>query len=328
MKQSYTNIARKYKPMQTHANACSGMHHYAPYDIYNQYQYQNQNQNQIIVDDVVVHAREGNAGFTKCTGQPYEKTSQKHKNFYAIQVFSQRFLLPLHIVSNLIANTPMMTTTIRLLKVDFKEIITPAELPLFRGVMIALSGGNPLFHNHAPQGFRYAYPLIQYKLAGGSPSILGIDEGADILASMISEGNEIACCLGRRNVAFHVASIADWMDDVGFSDHPETYLIQNWLPLNGNNFNDYCNSPSIIERLSLLQRILTGNILSFSKGMGIFLDGKVTCNIEDMVSEGSVIFKGVELVSFSGRFSSNVVLPRWIGLGKAASLNHGTVIRL
>lgn len=73
MKQSHTNIARKYKPMQTNANACSGMHHYAPYDIYNQYQNQYQNQNQIIVDDVAVHAREGNAQKFLCNPGIFSK---------------------------------------------------------------------------------------------------------------------------------------------------------------------------------------------------------------------------------------------------------------
>ncbi len=222
----------------------------------------------------------------------------------------------------------MSTTPIRLLKVDFKEIITPAELPFFRGVIIALSGGHPLFHNHAPQGFRYAYPKIQYKLARGMPSILGIDEGAEILSSLLTDHTEIACALGYRNVVFHVSSIADWMDEIGFSDRPVSYIIQNWLPLNANNFKDYRNMHGIIERLSLLQRILTGNILSFSKGMDIFLDGKVTCTIEDMQGEGSVIYKGVELMNFSGQFSSNIILPQWIGLGKSASLNHGTIVRL
>ncbi len=63
--------------MQIHAKACSGIHHYAPYDIYNQYQNQYQNQNQIKVVDVVVRAREWNAGLTN-----YQAMSSKAQRRY------------------------------------------------------------------------------------------------------------------------------------------------------------------------------------------------------------------------------------------------------
>lgn len=221
-----------------------------------------------------------------------------------------------------------MNDTVRLLKVDFEEYITPSELSLFRGVMIAVSDGHPLFHNHAAEGFRYSYPKIQYKLVGGRPSVLGIADGAYILAEMFDESTGLMCRLGRREVALEVSSIAAWDEDITLTDTPMTYLINDWLPLNANNFRDYHRTEGIIERLTMLQRILLGNILSFAKGMGIFFDDTVKCTIEDMQPTGTSVLKGVELMSFSGRFTANVRLPQWIGLGKSASLNHGTIIRI
>lgn len=222
----------------------------------------------------------------------------------------------------------MQKATIRLLKVDFEEIITPSELSMFRGAMIALSEGHPLFHNHAAEGFRYSYPKIQYKLMGGRPSVLGIDDGAYVLAEMFDESTGLMCRLGQREVSLDVSSIAAWEEEIILTDTPITYMINDWLPLNANNFRDYRMAEGMIERVTMLQRILLGNILSFAKGLGIFFDDTVKCTIDDMESTGTSIFKGVELMSFSGIFTANVRLPQWIGLGKSASLNHGTIIRI
>ncbi|MDE6195099.1 MAG: hypothetical protein K2M83_14070 [Muribaculaceae bacterium] len=221
-----------------------------------------------------------------------------------------------------------MSVALRLLRVCFDGRITTSELSMFRGAMIAMSGGNPLFHNHAADGFRYSYPKIQYKLDGGRPSVLGIGEGASALAEMFDGNAGFTCRLGRRLFATEVSSIAEWEEEVSFVPSPVTYLIHDWLPLNVGNFKDYRAAGGMIERLTMLQRILLGNILSFAKGMGIFFHDEVGCSIMDMQSTGTSTFKGVDLMSFSGRFSTNVRLPQWIGLGKASSLNHGTIIRI
>lgn len=221
-----------------------------------------------------------------------------------------------------------MNAVVRLLKVDFDGFITPSELPMFRGVMIAVSDGHPLFHNHVAEGFRYSYPKIQYKLVGGRPSVLGIADGAYVLAEFFDESIGLTCRLGKRDVILDVSTVSAWDEEIAITDTPMTYIINDWLPLNADNFREYRQTEGMIDRLAMLQRILLGNILSFAKGMGIFFEDSVRCTIEDMESTGTVNFKGVELMSFSGRFSANVRLPQWIGLGKSASLNHGTIIRI
>lgn len=217
---------------------------------------------------------------------------------------------------------------INLLKVDFAEPVSGIELPMFRGVMIGLSGNNPLFHNHSGEGFRYSYPKIQYKLVNGCPCILGIDDGAESLAAMMADRSEIRCHIGHRSMTLHAAAMTGWTDGIGQTETRHTYRIDDWLPLNADNFHDYRQARGMVERISLLQRILRGNILSFAKGMDVFFDDMVECTIEEMECTGTVRFKGVELMCFSGFFTSDVVIPQWIGLGKSASLNHGTILRL
>lgn len=70
---------------------------------------------------------------------------------------------------------------INTLIVKFKKQIPQWEIPLFRGAIIeAASDCNCLlFHNHQGDGFRYGYPLIQYKCIRGQASLVCVGEGVE-----------------------------------------------------------------------------------------------------------------------------------------------------
>ena len=55
--------------------------------------------------------------------------------------------------------------TPRILILRFKDILHKDEVGLFRGAVLnkIKENSDVLFHNHTEDGFRYAYPLIQYK---------------------------------------------------------------------------------------------------------------------------------------------------------------------
>ncbi len=217
---------------------------------------------------------------------------------------------------------------IHLVIVNFDEPIPPSELSWFRGAMIRLADNNPLFHNHQGQGYNYVYPKIQYKLINGYPAVLGINEGALALKEILSDCNSIHCRLGHTINEFHISSIGEWDENIILTPELNTYFIANWLPLNARNYEEYLRADTPAARLPLLDRIITGNILSFAKGMGVFFDSQVICQFDDIESNGNLTYKDVDLLSFSGSFKSNVQLPQWIGLGKSASLNHGIIIKI
>ena len=44
---------------------------------------------------------------------------------------------------------------------------------------------SPLLHNHYENGtFRHRYPLVQYKILNGIPSLVAAEEGAELLTRM------------------------------------------------------------------------------------------------------------------------------------------------
>ena len=201
-------------------------------------------------------------------------------------------------------------------------------LPYFRGSVIRLSEGNALFHNHCAEGFHYAYPLVQYKRIKGCAALMGINQGAEALAELFGGRPSLSFSLGNRQTVMNVAVIRSEKFAVVCDEASRAYAISRWLPLNGTNYRIYQQTESLAERISMLEKILVGNILSFAKGVGIFFERPVICRIQQLEASGLVDYKGVELMSFSARFSCNVSLPEDIGLGKSASMSNGIVKRL
>lgn len=218
--------------------------------------------------------------------------------------------------------------TIRLATVLFDTKIASAEIPYFRGSVIRLSEGNALFHNHCAEGFHYAYPLVQYKRIKGCAALMGINQGAEALAELFGGRPSLSFSLGNRQTVMNVAVIRSEKFAVVCDEVSRAYAISRWLPLNGTNYRIYQQTESLAERISMLEKILVGNILSFAKGVGIFFERPVICRVQQLEASGLVDYKGVELMSFSARFSCNVSLPEDIGLGKSASMSNGIVKRL
>lgn len=218
--------------------------------------------------------------------------------------------------------------TIRLATAIFDAKISIPEISYLRGNMIRLSGENPLFHNHHAENFSYTYPLVQYKRIDGRAALVGINQGAEALVELLGKGAVCSFQLGKRTADMGAATIRSERIPVVCGDTFYTYSIRNWLPLNKDNYRIYQQTEGMIERIAMLEKILVGNILSFAKGMDIFLDNPITCKILQLESTGLVSYKEVELMSFFAKFRCNVSLPEYIGLGKSVSINHGVIRKM
>jgi len=66
-----------------------------------------------------------------------------------------------------------------------------------RGFFATCFNEYALLHQHVTDKLIYRYPLIQYKMLEGSPLVLGINEGADVLKEIYDKFDEIK--LGESN---------------------------------------------------------------------------------------------------------------------------------
>lgn len=215
--------------------------------------------------------------------------------------------------------------TIRVVIATFKNRISQEEIPFFRGSIIRLSGNASFFHNHQEEGFHYAYPLVQYKRIDGHAAIFGINEGGEAIEQLFKDRVRYACQLGNRQVEMELVGVRSEKVVVHCMEQDGVYSIKGWLPLNSENYRAYVSTDGLVEQISMLERILIGNILSLAKGVGIFFDTPVRCRILQLENEKSFGYKNVELLSFSAKFRTNVSLPAYVGLGKSVSINNGVV---
>lgn len=206
----------------------------------------------------------------------------------------------------------------------FDGTISEREIPSFRGAIIALSGNNPMFHNHSEEsGDIFRYPKVQYKILDGCPALVGVAEGADALKSMFIPGARLTFRIGRAVRDFTVKGILSGRFMPEFCDSAR-YRLHSWLPLNSENYDTYKQSASLIAKVEKLNAILVGNILSLYKGLNTFLEQEARALIIDLIPR-EVTFKGVRMQAFDAIVETNITLPEGCGLGKGVSHGFGVI---
>ncbi len=217
---------------------------------------------------------------------------------------------------------------IKLILVVFNTELESFEMPAFRGAIVEKVGReNDLFHNHLTSDqYYYRYPMIQYKRLGKRPAILCLEQGADELYKFF-QNRDWTIYIGSRQLEMKIFSLELHHSDVGIESGVTSYEIKNWLGLNSQNYNAYQELDSLVDRISMLQKLLVSNILSFAKGIGWDVDQQIIVTINRINNSRLVNFKGQQLMAFDLAFKTNAVLPDYIGLGKSVSIGYGTVVR-
>lgn len=219
---------------------------------------------------------------------------------------------------------------IRTLTILTDAEIRQSEIPLFRGAVINSLGEHPnvFFHNHlADEKFRYSYPLIQYKRLGGKAAVVCVEDGVDIIGQFLAEVNGMLT-IGDRQVACNTQGIQPakilvqtWMETL-------SYHISRWLPLNSKNYQLYQSIEGMVEKITFLENILKGNLLSMLKGLDIHLEKELILKITKLSEPYLLCNKGVKMMAFNADFKCNLSIPNNLGVGKNASIGCGTVRQL
>ncbi len=184
---------------------------------------------------------------------------------------------------------------------------------------------SPLLHNHYESGeLRYKYPLVQYKVVNRIPTLVALQEGAQLLTGLFLSIKEIKI----NDTVYPILSknIKSEMVNIGVSNELKEYrFLTLWMGLNQTNHRQYINEKKPTIKRKMLDRILIGNILSFFKGLEIRLNKDEKLMVTTRLEEKSTKFKDKDMLAFSGSFIVNADLPQGIGLGKGVSRGFGTV---
>lgn len=181
-----------------------------------------------------------------------------------------------------------------------------------------------LLHQHTADKLIYKYPLIQYKMLQGSPLVLGINEGAEVLKEIYDKFDEIK--IGESKYAIVERGLTLKSEEFGCSKEILSYRFATpWLALSQENYAKYVQA-SWEERKDLLRRILVGNLLSASKGLGYVATEQIRLELGRVQNEICTL-KGTKVTGIRGEFTANFAIPDFMGLGKSVSRGFGAVAR-
>jgi hypothetical protein len=191
---------------------------------------------------------------------------------------------------------------------------------------------NILFHHHQEDGgYKYAYPLIQYKIIDGRPTIIGLAKGAELIINNFLDidrlnlgDKEYIQPEGRLEVIDEDLGVVTDLDMLKFKYE----FITPWLGLNQKNHKYYLNNikdDDVKEKRNFFKKILIGNILTFAKGVDWWIEEEV--KVVPKLEVVNVKFKNKDMIGFVGEFYSNVSLPEYIGLGKSTARGFGTIAK-
>ena len=182
---------------------------------------------------------------------------------------------------------------------------------------------SPLLHNHLETGeATYRYPLVQYKVLNGMPTLVGLNEGADLLITLFLNIKTLE--IGERTFPVYEKNIESKMIDIGLAADLHAYRFQTlWMALNQKNYIEYLGEDDD-HKGRHLKAILVGNILSFFKGMNYRAEGNIMANLK-ITNQRETQFKNNAMLAFEGEFVTNALLPCLIGLGKSVARGFGTI---
>lgn len=213
--------------------------------------------------------------------------------------------------------------------IQFDNEIESKALPYFRGAVIAsLEKKNILFHNHDEDKLRYAYPLIQYKRIHKKAAVMGVGKGIEVISQLLTV-RDFNYHIGNEQVEMRIEAVNAYDNEIMLTENADShYRLRSWLPLNSENYKQYQESESMVERIQILERVLVGNILSFLKGIDIHVEEQLIVHVTDITGQRAITYKKVKLMAFDIEFKTNIQLPQYIGIGKNASIGCGVLTKI
>lgn len=168
----------------------------------------------------------------------------------------------------------------------------------------------------------FLYPRVQVKILNEQIYFVGIKEGVEPIQSIV----ETLKVMNFGNITFEVEDFEVEVEENRFM--PSTRMIRYkfltpWVALNEMNLMKYKYMYGD-ERLKLLTRLLTQNIVFLAKEMGLGLQSKIysKLNLESLYPR---LVDDGQMGSFQGEFRSNFVLPNFLGVGNGITKGYGVL---
>jgi len=175
------------------------------------------------------------------------------------------------------------------------------------------------FHQRTDDNkFRPDYPLIQYRYTKKRFVILALGEAVQEFMLFLGKYNGIYTQNGLKQKLF---SVGVWEKDFKFN-------IKRWIALNNDNEDEYNNITDLSGKISFLEKILKGQLVAFADGLGLKPEKQVQCKLINIDKLNLIHVNKHNTLCLDAVFSTNLLLPNHVGIGKAVSKGYGVVQQL
>ncbi len=207
------------------------------------------------------------------------------------------------------------------IRLNWAEVVVVQPAPhLLRGALAARFPEDPLLHQHEGERNLYRYPQVQYRWDEEGPIVLGLGEGARVLATVAWAGLQLQ--LGEQ-----VLTVRDAV--CHFRRHeirPASRLLRfafltPWLPFSQKNYLRY-QTLSPAEQAGERDRLAVAGVLTALRGCGVNFPEQLYAAVE-VTSSLPCPYKEVSLLGFQGNLVANVDLPDGFAIGRATSHGYG-----
>ena len=181
-----------------------------------------------------------------------------------------------------------------------------------------------LLHNHYGKNYIFTYPKVQYKILEDKILVFGINEGGEILKKISSDLKYLD--LDKKYYISEKIIHEKLFDIKPTLDEKHYKFVTPWIGLNTTNFQKFKKINNWRDKKILLNKIIVGNILSLSKGLGIIVNKKLYA--KSFLKEEYIKYKSVKMNAFKGEFKIHYDLPDYIGIGKGVSQGFGCVKKI
>lgn len=219
------------------------------------------------------------------------------------------------------------TTVVDLTTLTFPALrLRAADAGKLRGYFAGAFGQDSvLFHNHTPEeGFRYAYSLIQYKVIGGTPTVLGVAGGAAPVLDTFLNVSNIDIAGQSVNVDDKELEVKKMRAGV-VSELHEYRFASPLFAFNQDNYATFRKLPQPEVR-GFVTKVITSHLITALRGIGCMVTPGRPIMVSHRLSPRLVTVKNQRMQMYTGTFTANVLLPPRLGIGKSISKGFGTVL--
>ncbi len=204
------------------------------------------------------------------------------------------------------------------------------NIPNFRGAVVEMIGrDHELFHNHnnsqaASARFKYAYPLIQYRIEDGKASIYFFQEATKQVQLLMPHiGKEIK--INGKKYAFNVSDLSGRTTELYRTEEMQAYELQNWLALNQKNHAEFVKLTRLTNRIQFLEGRIASHVIGMAKKLNWQIQGRFDIHINDWIMPEKRFYKSMPMQLFNLRFSTNLNLGSELAIGKGVSRGYGQI---